>query len=89
MVLSEREMIADAEAWLRNNEVANGQISARRLRSCLKIPALAAEEDLAAGCRALAAEMAAEFLEDVMPELCRRELRVIGKEGRDGTDDRR
>lgn len=59
MVLSEREMIADAEAWLRNNEVANGQISARRLRSCLKIPALAAEEDLAAGCRALADEIEA------------------------------
>lgn len=59
MVLSEREMIVDAEAWLRNNEVANGQISARRLRSCLKIPALAAEEDLAAECRALADEIEA------------------------------
>lgn len=53
MILSEREMIVDAEAWLRNNEVANGQISARRLRSCLKIPALAAE------CRALADEIEA------------------------------
>lgn len=59
MILSEREMIVDAEAWLRNNEVANGQISARRLRSCLKIPALAAEEALAAECRALADEIEA------------------------------
>ena len=40
-------------------------------------------KQLAARDRAMAAEMAAEFLEDVMPELCRRELRVIGKEGRD------
>ncbi len=44
-------------------------------------------KQLAARDLAMAAEMAAEFLEDVMPELCRRELRVIGKEGRDENQD--
>ena len=41
-------------------------------------------KQLAARDRAMAAEMAAEFLEDVMPELCRREKRNEKSPAEDG-----
>ena len=59
MVRDERMMVNDAIGMLAALMVNNAPFAAERVRRCSKIPALAAEEDLAAGCRALADEIEA------------------------------